>query len=156
MKNRGRVIIMTAFLLIGMALWYPALRSRRVAAQSMGLTGSYGFTASAPYTGANNSGPLAIVGVITFDGAGNLMGNETLVQPDTSPNATTVQTQTVRFAGQYTVNSDGTGTLTVIVPNGPTIPISFVITDGGSSLMFVETGSASGGNNLLTGTARKQ
>jgi hypothetical protein len=99
MKNRRRVIIMTAFLLIGTALWYTAFRSRRVAAQSMGLTGSYGFTASAPYTGANNSGPLAILGVITFDGAGNLMGSETLVQPDMSPNATMVQTQTVRFAG---------------------------------------------------------
>ena len=156
MKNRGRVIIMTAFLLIGMALWYPAFRSRRVAAQSMGLTGSYGFTASSAYTGANNSSPLAIVGVITLDGAGNSMGSETLVQPDTSPNATTVQMQTIRFTGQYTVNADGTGNLSIIVPDGPTIPISFVITDGGSSLMFVETGSTGGGNNLLTGTARKQ
>ena len=81
------------------------------------------------------------------------MGSETLVQPDTSPNPTGVQSQIVRFAGTYTVNADGTGTLTVQIPGGPTIPVSLVITDGGAGLMFVQTG---GSNSLLTGTARKQ
>jgi hypothetical protein len=115
--------------------------------------GAYGFTASAPYTGANNSGPVALVGVITFDGAGNLTGSETFVQPDPSPDATTVQSQRVPFAGTYTVNADGTGTLMIQIPGQPTIPVSLVVTDGGSGLMFVQTGA---GNSLLTGTARKQ
>jgi len=44
MKNRMRVVIMTAVLLIGMAVWLPGLRSRLVAAQSPLLIGSYGFT----------------------------------------------------------------------------------------------------------------
>ena len=153
MKNRGRVILMTVFLLIGIALWYPALRSRRVAAQSAGLTGSYGFSATAAYTGGNN--PLAIVGVITFDGAGNVTGSETVVQPDPSPNATTVQSFTVPFAGTYTVNADGTGALSIAlaIPNASPITASFVLTDGGSGFMLVQTG---GGNSLLTGTGRKQ
>jgi hypothetical protein len=155
MKNRGRVLVMTAALSIGMALWLPGLRSRQVAAQNPGLMGAYGFTASAPYTGANNSGPIALVGVITFDGAGNLTGSETIVQPDPSPNATTVQaTQRVPFAGTYTVNADGTGTLMLQIPGvGQPVPASLVVTDGGSGIMFVQTG---GGNSLLSGTARKQ
>jgi len=152
MQNRSRVII-TAALGIGLALWLPALRLRRVAAQSMGLSGSYGFTATAQYTGASNSSPVAIVGVITFDGSGNLTGSETFVQPDPSPNATAVQSQKVPFAGTYTVNADGTGTLMIQIPGNPTIPVALVVTDGGSSLMFVQTGA---GNSLLTGTARKQ
>jgi hypothetical protein len=154
MTKVNRVVMMTAVLLIGLALWLPALRSRWVAAQSVGLTGSYGFTATASYTGASNSGTLAVVGVMTFDGTGNLAGNETFVQPDPSPNATTVQTGPVQFTGTYTVNADRTGSLRINL-NGQDapIPVAFVITDGGSNLMFVQTG---GGNNLLTGTARKQ
>ena len=155
MKNSKRVMMMTATLLIGVALWLPGLRSRRVAAQSAGLTGSYGFSATAAYTGGNNSNPLAIVGVITFDGAGNVTGSETVVQPDTSPNATTVQSFTVPFAGTYTVNADGTGALKIAlaIPNASPITASFVLTDGGSGFMLVQTG---GGNMLLTGTGRKQ
>jgi hypothetical protein len=153
MKNSSRVMIMTAVLLIGMALWLPGLRSRRVAAQSAGLMGAYGFTAIVPYAGGNSNVGIAIVGVITFDGAGNVTGSETVVSPDPSPNATTVNVQAVPFTGTYTVNADGTGTMKVQVGPQMTIPVSFVITDGGSGVMFVQTG---GGNYLLTGTARKQ
>jgi hypothetical protein len=153
-RMKNRVLMMTAALLIGLALLLPTLRSRRVAAQSPGLMGSYGFTASAPYTGANNSGPIALVGVITFDGAGNLTGSETVVQPDPSPNATTVQSQRVPFAGTYAVNADGTGTLMLQIPGvGQPVPVSLVVTDGGSGIMFVQTAA---GNSLLTGMARKQ
>lgn len=147
MKNRSRVIIMTAVLLIGIALWLPGLRSRRVAAQSAGLTGSYGFTQT------DLSNPSATVGVITFDGAGNVTGSVTSVQPDPSPNATAVVVQAGQFTGTYTVNPDGTGTLTLQL-GGPTPNTSsFVITDGGSGLMFVNTGGGGKGNDLRTGTA---
>ena len=148
--NRNRVIIMTAVLLIGMAMWLPGLRSRRVAAQSLGLKGSYGFSATA---GGNSNGGFGIVGVITFDGAGNLIGSETVVSPDLSPNATDVNVQALPFTGTYTVNADGTGAMKVQLGPQTTIPVSIVITDGGASIMFVQTG---GGNGLLTGTARKQ
>jgi hypothetical protein len=153
MKKLNRVLTMTAALLIGLALWLPALRSRWVAAQGVGLTGSYGFTATASYSGASNSGTLALVGVLTFDGSGNLNGSETVIQPDPSPNATAVKSQTFPFAGTYMVNAGGTGTMMIQLPDNSTIPVSFVITDGGSGLMFVQTG---GSNNILTGTARKQ
>jgi hypothetical protein len=80
------------------------------------------------------------------------MGNETVVQPDLSPNATRANVQAVPFTGTYAVNADGTGAMKLQV--GPqTIPVSMMITDGGSGLMFVQTGGA---NFLLTGTARKR
>ena len=150
MKNRIRVvIIMTAVLPIGIALWLPGLALRHVAAQSQTLAGSYGFTATLPYTG--NFNQAAVVGVFKLDGAGNFTGNQTVVSPDPSPNATTVQVQAVSIAGTYTVNADGTGTLTVTTPQPSTS--AFVITDGGAGIMFVQTGGA---NLLITGTARKQ
>jgi hypothetical protein len=134
MKNRSRVIIMTAVLLIGIALWLPGLRSRRVAAQSAGLTGSYG------YTQTDLSNPSATMGVITFDGAGNVTRSYTSVQPDTSPNATSMVVQAGQFTGTYTVNPYGTGTLALQLGGPMPNTSSFVITDGGSGLMFADRG----------------
>jgi hypothetical protein len=90
--------------------------------------------------------------LLTFDGAGNVAGSATAVQPDTSPNATTVQVLAQPATRKYIVNADGTGTITLQLP-GVRVTIWFVITDGGSGLMFVANG---GGNNAATGTARKQ
>jgi hypothetical protein len=153
MKNRSRVIIMMAVLLIGILVWLPGLRSRQVAAQSAGLKGSYGFTQARLYAGDDN--PAAVIGVVTFDGAGNATGSATSVQHDTEPMATTVHVQAAQFTGTYTVNADGTGTLAIPNPGGPTNTISFVITDGGSSLFFLQTGGGNN-NNVVSGTARKQ
>jgi hypothetical protein len=148
MKNCSRVIIMTTVLLIGMALWLPGLRSRRVAAQSVGLTGTYGFTLTQTWDGGDP--PAALIGVLKFDGAGNYTGSLTIAQVSPDPKATAVQAQAAQFAGTYKVNADGTGTVTQ--PDGTAA--SFVITDGGSGLMLLPTAGL--GNHLLTGTARKQ
>jgi hypothetical protein len=153
MKNRMRVVIMTAILLVGMAVWLPGLRSRRVAAQSPVLMGSYGFTLTVAYAGGDTPG--ALMGVVTFDGAGNATSNATLVQVDGDPRANTVQVgQTGQTTGTYTLNADGTGTLTF--PNNGATPttVAFVITDGGAGIMVLPTGGF--GNHLVTGTARKQ
>jgi hypothetical protein len=153
MSKLSRVSIMTAILLAGITLGLPGLRSRRAAAQSMGLTGSYGFSAAVSSQGGNGSNSFAILGVITFDGAGKLTGSETLAVPDPNPGATTLQTQQVPFGGTYTVNADGTGVMMLQFPGASQSMVSFVITDGGAGVMFLQTG---GSNSLLTGTARKQ
>ncbi len=90
------------------------------------------------------------MGVIRFDGTGNYTGNSTNVQVVDDPKATMPQVQAGPFGGTYTVNADGTGTLTQ--PDG--FALSFVITDGGSGLMLLPTAGL--GNHLVTGTARKQ
>lgn len=147
MKNRTRVILMTAVLTIGMALWLPGLRSRRVAAQSTGPTGSYGITLT------DLSTPIVNLGVLTFDGAGNATASFTNVKPDPNPNATTVQLRAIQLTGSYTVNADGTGTVTLPVPGSGNFVISFVTTDGGSNLMLAVSG---GDPDVVQGTARRQ
>jgi hypothetical protein len=153
--NRNRVIIMTAVLLIGTVLWMPGLRSRRVAAQSPTLMGSYGFSIAVPYAG-NDNGTGVIQGVFTLDGAGNATGSGGIsVGVDPDPNATVPQVQPTRGnQGTYTVNPDGTGTVTLQSPNGKTTSLSFVVTDGGSQLLLVVTGGL--GNAVGSGIARKQ
>ena len=140
---------MTAVLLTGMALWLPGLRSRRVAAQSPTLMGSYGFQITVPDVGA-------VQGVITLDGAGNATSSGGIsVGIDPDPNATVPQVQPTKGGqGTYTVNPDGTGTITLQNPSGKITSISFVITDGGSQLTAVVTAGL--GNAVGTGIARKQ
>ena len=158
MKNAIRVLMLVAVLLIGIALSFPEFRLPRVAAQGPALTGSYGFSGSSTvFAPASNTSPIAVVGVLRFDGAGNVTGSETVVQPDTTPNATNVQSFPLQLSGTYTLNADGTGTLnlTIQIPNSMPIgvTVSFVITDGGSGFLFVQT---SGGNSLFAGSGRKQ
>lgn len=153
--NRNRVITMTAILLIGIAVWMPGLRSRRVAAQSPTLSGSYGFSITVPYAG-NNNGTGGLQGTITLDGAGNVTNSGGIsVGVDPDPNATAPQVQPLKSnPGTYTVNPDGTGTITFQNPNGKVTSLSFVMTDGGSQLMLLVTAGV--GNAVGTGTARKQ
>ena len=147
MKNR--VLMMTAALVIGLALGLPTLRSRRVAAQSPSLAGSYGFLITA--------GSLGVIqGVITLDGVGNVTGSSGItVAASSDPNATVPDVQPTKSStGTYTVNPDGSGTITLQNPNGKVTSLSFVMTDGGSQLMVVVTAGL--GNIVGTGTARKQ
>src|SRR5215472_9995308 len=141
--SRIRVITMTAALLIGIAIWMPGLRSPRVAAQSSGagLSGSYGFSITIPYAG-NNSGQGVLQGAVTLDGAGNATtSGGIIVSVDNNTNATVPQVQSLSSnPGTYSVNPDGTGTMTFPNSNGRTTSLSFVITDGGSQLMLVVTG----------------
>ena len=153
--NLTRVTTMTAVLLIGIALWIPGSRSRRVSAQSPNLSGAYGFALTIPYSGYYN-GTGVLQGTVTFDGGGNATtSGGVFVSVDSNPNANVPQVQQLPSnPGIYTVNSDRTGTMTFQNSNGNTTSLSFVITDGGSQLMVVATGGF--GNALVTGIARKQ
>lgn len=153
--NVTRVTTITAVILIGVAAWMPASRSRRVSAQSPSLSGAYGFSIAVPYIG-NASSTGAIQGSVIFDGAGNVsIGSGVTVGVGSDPNATVPQVQPLQSsAGTYTVNPDGTGTITLQNSNGKVTSLSFVMTDGGSQLMLVVTAGI--GNVAATGIARKQ
>jgi len=148
MKKANRVFLLTAVVLIGLALWLPGFRSR-VTAQSATLAGSYGFSITAGSIGV-------IQGVITLDGAGNVTGISGItVATSSDPNTTAPDVQPTKpSTGTYTVNPDGSGIITLQNPNGKVTTISYVMTDGGSQLMFVVTTGL--GNIVGTGTARKQ
>jgi len=156
MQNRTRVLIMTAVLAIGTAIWLPGVRGLRVAAQDTTLAGSYGFRINFPYTGdASRVGLLQ--GVVTFDNAGNVtVGGGVNIAIDSDPTAGLPVVRPLQSPpGTYKLNSDGTGTMTFPDPNGnPPTSFSFVVTDGGSQLMLVATSGF--GNTVITGTARRQ
>ena len=97
------------------------------------LNGNYGFTytgfVSAHGTTGPTKTPIAIVGPLTFDGAGNCSAlnytvalNGKIETSNSSPGAT------------YTVNSDCTGNMTD--PGGDSF--NFVIVGGGAELMAID------------------
>ena len=108
------------------------------------LNGSYGFQFNySPF-------PAGSVGVMNFDGAGNVTVSVMNVGGTlTSPN-------TVPFTGRYSVNTDGSGTINLTAASGQSAgAISFVITDGGSQLLLLRT-NVNPGFNVAYGTARAQ
>jgi hypothetical protein len=120
----------------------------RAAAAGAGLSGSYGFETNASPL------PSAILGVLTFDGAGNVTESVTIVGPP--GNDTMLPVSTGTYTGTYSVNPDGTGMINLTSnPSGQSInvTIAFVITDGGSGMLVLETST---GINVRFGSARMQ
>lgn len=113
------------------------LALRTVSAQSMPPSGSFGFLLNATFSDPSNESGLAILGVINFDGAGNVSGSYTTEQ-GSSPTHTS-QPVTGTFTGTYSGNADGTGSLTTTADNGTTFTFAMVTTDGGQGLQFVAT-----------------
>ena len=117
MKIRS-LVALTA-LIAGLAGWTIANISFRVpAAHAAGgytnasVKGTYGYTVQGQM---GNSNPLVALGVLVADGNGGLSGSETV-----QTIGTYAEPQT--FQGSYTVNNDGTGTMTLNYPAGPTDP----------------------------------
>ena len=113
------------------------------------LKGSYGFqTNRAP-------APVAIVGVLAFDGAGSATMSFTRV-------ASGGDSASGSFAGSYSINADGTGTINLNDASGQVnLTLAFVATDGGSGLLLIQTknGDVAGfgpDSNVTFGTARLQ
>jgi hypothetical protein len=107
------------------------------------LNGSYGFQLNySPF-------PNGTVGVMKFDGAGNVAVSLTSVG-GSSP-------RTATFTGTYSINSDGGGTINLTTASSPgALPqFAFVITDGGSQLLLLRMDSNASFGNAF-GTARLQ
>jgi len=112
------------------------------------LSGSYGVRMdSSPV-------PSGLIGAIKFDGAGNVAFTFTSIgAPGTS---LALPTSNGTRNGTYTINSDGTGTVALLQPNGQPGPTySFVATDGGAQLLLVQT-TNSASHSVSLGTARAQ
>jgi hypothetical protein len=105
------------------------------------LKGSFGVTSTGTIVGV---GPLAAVGVVTFDGEGNHTGFD-----DISINGTISRGT---FSGTYKVNPDCTGSDIENFEGGPTIQRNFVIVDNGREIRFIVTNPG----NAVTAVAKKQ
>jgi hypothetical protein len=111
------------------------------------VQGSYGYTAQgafvpgAPLPPGLPPGPYAGGGLINLDGFGNL----TITNATDSFNGVLISTPTI--PGQYTVNSDCTGSAATALG----AQFKFTIVNGGREIVFVQTTPGS----AITGTAKK-
>jgi len=115
------------------------------------LNGTYGFLSNTVPV------PASIVGVMAFDGAGNATMSFTHVGiPNNDPSGA-LPTASATWSGTYSINPDGTGTITFTPPpdQSPEVTVAFVATDGGSRLLLLQTGAGLD-SNVSFGTARLQ
>jgi hypothetical protein len=78
-----------------------------------------------------NTGDVLELGRILFDGSGNLSGIETV-----SADGTIIQN--FSFTGNYTVNSDCTGSATFLT-NGAKSPVNLIVTANGTMAQYIST-----------------
>src|SRR5579863_6840672 len=127
-----------------------------VSAQTAAPSGAFGFLINASYNDPSNESGLAILGLMNFDGAGNVTGSYTS-EVGSSPTQTS-QPVTGALTGTYSSNPDGTGSVTIATAAGITITFAMVITDSGRGLQLVATdcsgGCSIGGTTTISGFAR--
>jgi hypothetical protein len=127
------------------------------AGQSMPPSGSFGFLLNASFTNPFTNSGVGILGVMNFDGAGNVTGTYTFAMGGNNMQAT--QTITGNLTGTYSSSPDGTGSVTIALDFGITPTFAIVITDGGQGLQLALT-SCPGGSTcdisgaLVSGFAR--
>ena len=90
------------------------------------LNGTYGYLSQAF---ADNFGPVAAIGRITFDGNGNVVGFYKAMDKGSLSGKVT-------YKGTYTVEADGTGQLII---GGGSYGNDFVIVDGGREIFGYDT-----------------
>src|SRR5712691_1166239 len=113
-------------------------------AQSTSLSGSFGFLVNESYFMRPNNNGTAILGVMNFDGAGNVTGGFTFQTGALRDRP--VQTIAGTLTGTYSSKPDGSGSVTVVFDAGITFTYAMAIADGGQSLQLVMTNCLFGSN----------
>jgi hypothetical protein len=110
------------------------------------LRGSFGVTTTGFIVAFGPVGPVADVGVITFDGNGGVSQTTTV-----SLNGIIIPSRT--SSGSYVVNSDCTGSQSLqLPPPAGASNSNFVIVDHGRELRLINTGNG----RVLAGNAKRQ
>jgi hypothetical protein len=120
-------------------------------AKAGSLNGSYGFQFN------NSPVPTGTLGVMRFDGAGNVAMSSTSVGAGKDDTSGQAPVSSGTLTGTYSINPDGSGTINFPAAPGQSAnsTYAFVITDGGSGLLVLRT-DANPGANVSFGTARLQ
>lgn len=146
MKTHRRVLRATSIpvLTLELALGFACLSA---SAQTTSPVGSYGILLN-QWKGADaSSSPGALLGVLNFDGAGNVSGSYTIVGKN--PAATGMWT------GTSSGNPDGTTTLNLSLDVGATVSAAMAVTDGGTGLQIMITGGTlTKPGQVVAGTGR--
>lgn len=139
-RSRQAPILIFMMIVIGLAAQAAALSKASV-------KGSYSFLTS--LTTANvSTNQFAMVGVLTFDGAGKVTGSFTSISLDTVATGT--------LGGTYTVNANGTGTITFTKGSTAEFAITLNSTVAGLAhgLQLLQINDKS--NEILSGSALLQ
>jgi hypothetical protein len=131
------VPVLTLTLIGSFAYFAPGNSLRVVAAQSTSSSGSFGFVAGVSQIDSNGGNGGALVGVMNFDGAGNVAGTAT-VKPRSTGNQ---QAQAIpsTFTGTYSSNPAGAGSVTLAFDVGFGVTLAVVPTDGGQGFQLLQT-----------------
>jgi hypothetical protein len=157
MKTRESALGLSApapALALGLALCFafsmPANKLCSASAQVTSPNGSYGVLLN-QWKDPSSNNVTATLGVLNFDGAGNVSGTYTIAQ---TKNQTAV---TGTWTGTYSGNPDGSNTVNLTLDVGGTITLAVVVTDGGTGLqLLVAGGSLAKPGQVLNGTGRIQ
>jgi len=133
----GSILVLTLTLIWSFAYFAPGNSLRAVSAQSTPPSGSFGFLANVWLAPQSSDSGTAILGVMNFDGEGNVTGSLTFQRGSTSTKA--AQTFVGTLTGTYSSNPDGTGSATVTFGGALTFTFAMVVADGGQSLQLVGT-----------------
>lgn len=121
-----------------------ALPAQAATFSKASLKGSYSFLTNL-WTANGSTRQFGMLGIMTFDGAGNVTGSYSSVSWDT------VQTGT--FSGTYTVSSDGVGTITLTTGLTAQFAITINSTVSGIAhgVQLLQTNDSN--NEIISGTA---
>lgn len=120
---------------------FPLLLCGVLTAQNNSPSGTYGVVTIVSQIDSFGNNGGALLGLITFDGGGNLSGSIIIKPRNTNPaNAAPI---TSAVSGTYTTKPDGTGTMTLDLDIGFSVNLPFVVTDGGKGLLFTGTDGCS-------------
>ena len=120
---------------VGCALAF-AFGSAALAQDLSSLNGAYGFEIVANQLDSIGSNGGAIVGVLNFDGAGNISG--TAIDKERTGQIPDGHTGQGSLSGTYTVNPDNTGIMTLQFDFGFSLTLALTLTDGGKNLFFID------------------
>jgi len=133
MKDQARHVRSLVFVVLTLTL-----TCNSVYAQSTPPSGTFGYLMHASYTDPSNKLGFALIGLMTFDGAGNVTGSYTS-EPQNTP-----QPRTGALTGTYTANPDGTGSMDIADDTGTKFTFATVIVDGGQGIQLLVTGCSGG------------
>jgi hypothetical protein len=139
------VIVLTSALVFGMPGGQGGAKAGGFTNKS--IQGEWGFSASGTIVppALPAATPAAAVGIMTFDGMGGCSISDTINIGGTSASRTSTTCT-------YSVNADGSGSLSALFPGdpGPT-PLSFVIVGSAKEIRFIRTDLG-----VASGVARRQ
>jgi hypothetical protein len=152
-RSGMRQSVSAPVLAVGLVLCFaylaPANRLWSASAQVTSPNGSYGIIVN-QWKDLSSNNISALLGVLNFDGAGNINGTYTLFSTKNGKAGGT-------WTGTYTGNPGGSNTISLTLDVGGTITAAVAVTDGGTGLQILVTGgSLPKPGQVLTGTGRIQ